>query len=399
MTNHSGGTANSNPICPVGACPLVTFVVPCYNLGHLLAECVDSILSQSYRNLEVLIMDDCSPDKTPEVARGFADSRVVHVRNQPNLGHLRNYNKGIRMARGQYVWLISADDRLRCESAVERYVSLMEQHPEVGYAFCSGCALDDHREGGIIPSSLYCRSDGIFSGCEFLLDLLKGNFILAASGMVRKKCYEEISYFPEDMPYAGDWYLWCIFALHYDVGYFAEPMVNYRVHDLSMSNIMAQGQTGQITSDILNVPTRIKHAAQHLGKTAIVLRCRETIIDHYADCMATRVIRGRKSRITMEEFEEALAEFTSSQGEQKEIRWKVFSGAGDRFCWQQEYADSKKMYWRVLTIRPWMLLVWLKLLLLQSGSAGSKLREFLGVIRRRARSGKPSSQKHVPDSP
>src|ERR1700720_3711793 len=86
--------------------PRVTFVVPCYKLAHLLPECVNSILSQSYQDFEVLIMDDCSPDDTPEVARSFNDPRVQHIRNEPNLGHLRNYNKGISLARGEYIWLI-----------------------------------------------------------------------------------------------------------------------------------------------------------------------------------------------------------------------------------------------------------------------------------------------------
>lgn len=57
-------------------------------------------------------MDHCSPDGTPEVAKSFRDSRVVHPRNEPNLGHLRNYNKGIGLAHGRYIWLISADDYL-----------------------------------------------------------------------------------------------------------------------------------------------------------------------------------------------------------------------------------------------------------------------------------------------
>src|SRR5580704_11101803 len=93
--------------------PTVSFIVPCYKLAHLLPECVTSILSQSYRQFEVLILDDCSPDNTREVARSFHDSRVKYVRNEKNLGHLQNYNHGIAMARGRYVWLISADDRLR----------------------------------------------------------------------------------------------------------------------------------------------------------------------------------------------------------------------------------------------------------------------------------------------
>lgn len=378
--------------------PLVTFVVPCYNLGHLLAECVESILSQTCKDLEVLIMDDCSPDCTPEVARSFSDPRVMHIRNQPNLGHLRNYNKGIRMARGKYVWLISADDRLRCNSVLERYVALMEQHPEVGYVFCSGRALDDYQEGDVIPSSLYRPTDAIVPGREFLLDLLKGNFVLAASGMVRKQCYQDISYFPEDMPYAGDWYLWCIFALHHDVAYFAEPMVNYRVHDLSMSNIMAQGNTFQITSDVMQVPTRIKHEAERMGAVTIVACCRVVIVDHYVGCLATRVVRGRKSRITLQEFEQALAEFSASQEEQREIRWKVFCRAGDHFCWQQEFADSKSMYRRALAIRPFMPLIWLKLLLLKSGGVGLRIREMLGGLRLRTRTVKTAGQNRIPNS-
>src|ERR1035437_2272954 len=92
--------------------PKVTFVVPCYNLAHLLPECINSILTQSYEDFEILIMDDCSPDATPQVAQSFRDPRVKHIRNEKNLKHLANYNKGISMARGAYVWLISADDLL-----------------------------------------------------------------------------------------------------------------------------------------------------------------------------------------------------------------------------------------------------------------------------------------------
>lgn len=66
--------------------PTVSFIVPCYKLAHLLPDCVNSILSQTYRDFEVLIMDDCSPDNTPQVAQSFPDPRVTHIRNDPNLG-------------------------------------------------------------------------------------------------------------------------------------------------------------------------------------------------------------------------------------------------------------------------------------------------------------------------
>ena len=87
--------------------PLVSIIVPCYKLAHLLSDCVGSILAQNYGDFEVLIMDNCSPDHTPEVARSFNDPRVKHIRNESNLGHIRNYNTGISLACGKYVWVHS----------------------------------------------------------------------------------------------------------------------------------------------------------------------------------------------------------------------------------------------------------------------------------------------------
>src|SRR5262245_21301848 len=126
--------------------PKVSFVVPCYKLAHLLQECVTSILEQTCEDFEILVMDDCSPDSTPDVAMSFTDSRISYVRNEANLGNIRNYNKGIQMARGKYIWLISADDRLKQSQALERYVTLLDAHPEIGYVFCPALTLSEDGE-------------------------------------------------------------------------------------------------------------------------------------------------------------------------------------------------------------------------------------------------------------
>jgi glycosyltransferase involved in cell wall biosynthesis len=223
--------------------PKVTFFVPCYKLAHLLTACVESILAQTYGDFEVLIMDDCSPDNTPEVARSFTDPRVRHIRNEPNLGHLRNYNKAIALAAGEYVWLISADDRLRSPVVLERYLEVMEAHPRVGFAFCPGVGLQGEQETGIVKYGWLPGPDAVLDGRAFLHRLLESNCVLAPAGLVRKECYERVGVFPLDLPFAGDWYLWCAFALHYDVAYFAEPMVNYREHTESM--------TGQFIAEAL----------------------------------------------------------------------------------------------------------------------------------------------------
>jgi glycosyltransferase involved in cell wall biosynthesis len=100
--------------------PIVSFVVPCYKLGHLLRECVDSILCQTYSDFEVLIMDDCSPDNTPEVAQSFQDPRVKYIRNDPVLS--------VRTAKR------SLDAKSICEvvPACAREVGkLLTQHPSI----------------------------------------------------------------------------------------------------------------------------------------------------------------------------------------------------------------------------------------------------------------------------
>src|SRR5206468_243779 len=160
------------------------------------------------------------PDNTAQVASSFHDSRVRYVRNDCNLGHLRNYNRGIELARGDYIWLISADDRLRVPYIVEQYVNVMERFPRVGYACCPAKKLRGHSET-VIEGSLG-HGDRIYVGEKFVTKLLQGNFVIAASGMVRRACYQKCGAFPLDLPFAGDWYLWMLFALSFDVAYFAE---------------------------------------------------------------------------------------------------------------------------------------------------------------------------------
>src|SRR5947209_4075115 len=150
--------------------PKVTFIVPCYKLAHLLTKCVNSVLQQTYKDFEILIMDDCSPDNTPEVAQSFHDPRVKYFRNNPNLGHLKNYNKGILLAKGAYVWLISADDSLRSSKVLERYVRLMDSNSRVGYVYCPAIKVVDEQERGVMTYSEVSPRDTIINGHRFLID-------------------------------------------------------------------------------------------------------------------------------------------------------------------------------------------------------------------------------------
>ena len=323
--------------------PTVSFVVPCYKLAHLLPECVISILNQSYRQFEVLILDDCSPDNTPKVARSFHDSRVKYVRNEKNLGHLQNYNHGIAMARGRYVWLISADDRLRKPFILERYLGIMETNPRVGYACCPAISLDHDVETELEGS--ISKRNTIFSGKKFAKQLLQqGNFVIAASGMVRRECYDKLGAFPLDLPYAGDWFLWCLFALHYDVAYFGEPMVNYRKHDLSMTNHLTGERYAVRFKDGLAVLWRIHHKANTLGYMDLVRLCRHRIAYQYAHNMVGRNLGNSTFLLSVDEFEDSLHENAIDPLEENAIRARTWEIVAD--CWfrRREFEQAKSYY-------------------------------------------------------
>jgi glycosyltransferase involved in cell wall biosynthesis len=354
--------------------PKVTFVVPCYKLAHLLPDCINSILNQTFRDFEILIMDDCSPDNTPEVAASFHDPRVIHVRNEPNLGHLHNYNKGIGLARGEYVWLISADDYLRSPRVLERYVELLDAHPKVGYVFCPGVKVRGGQEVNALDYSFHGDRDCIFDGRKFLSKFVRQNTIVAASGCVRKECYEKVSLFPLDMPWGGDWYLWAIFAFSYDVGYLAEPMVCYREHELSMTNKLMKEDLAHCSVEDIAMPWIFKRKAEEAGYTQLLRDCLDSAANEYGRRITAKRYRAASATMTFDQFEESLCRNTARESERDRIRGKVYAFIADEYYWRAESALARKYYSEALRKAPWSPKIWAKFLLLASGSIGDVLR-------------------------
>src|SRR5437763_11679365 len=113
----------------------VDVVIPCYKYAHYLRGCGESVLTQEGVEVRVLILDDASPDNTPEVAGELArrDGRVEYRRHAVNRGHIDTYNEGLlEWASGDYALLISADDLL-APGALGRAARVMDEHPEVGF--------------------------------------------------------------------------------------------------------------------------------------------------------------------------------------------------------------------------------------------------------------------------
>lgn len=200
------------------------------------------------------------------------------------------------------------------------------------------------QESEILEYSSQGNRDKIFNGRAFLKKLLEFNIVLAASGMARRECYEKISFFPLDMPWAGDWYLWCVFALHFDVGYFAEPMVCYRAHDLSMSSTLMQGGGEKCGAEEIEIRRVIRQKADEAGYRHVSRDCLRATANQYARSAKLKAYRASSWFTILEQFEESLCQDISSESERNFIRARVYAGIADGCYGRGELALAKQFY-------------------------------------------------------
>jgi glycosyltransferase involved in cell wall biosynthesis len=301
--------------------PKVSFIVPSYKLAHFLPDCVNSILTQTYGDFEVLIMDDCSPDNTPEVAAGFKDPRVKYIRNETNLGHIRNYNKGIEISRGRYIWLLSADDCLRRNYVLQKYVELLEKNPQVGYVFCPAITLMEGKEVGLeVWTAWPGGGDRVLSGREVVRRSAYKCAVCSPAGLVRKDCYTRVGGgFPIGLPRTGDMYLWAVFAMMYDVGYFAEPMVYYRRHNNSMDKILEIEQPSTFFEQDLLARWLIKKEANKMGTQGVESDFCHGLADIYVSRLVHKEVGDWQLGPTWEDTRQEIRDNASNEKEAEEI--------------------------------------------------------------------------------
>ena len=110
---------------------LVSIIMPTYNCGRFIRESIDSVLAQTYKGWELIIVDDCSTDNTSEVVGRYIDPRIRYMRNKQNMGAALTRNRALREAKGRYIAFLDSDDLWRPEK-LEKQIAFMEQN---GYAF------------------------------------------------------------------------------------------------------------------------------------------------------------------------------------------------------------------------------------------------------------------------
>jgi glycosyltransferase involved in cell wall biosynthesis len=214
--------------------PRVSFIVANYNYARYVGKAIDSLLSQTFRAIEVIVIDDCSTDDSRDVLKCYeADPRVRVIYHEQNKRNIATYNEGLVLARAEYVGLMGADDFALRPDAVERQVSVFDAHPEVGYVYSSHTYVDEVAA----PFRLFqpWAADYVRDGLTEFRELLTKNYIPHSGTLVRRTAHDALGLYDPSLPHAGDWEMWLRLATRYRVGYIADSLYAYRIHGANLS--------------------------------------------------------------------------------------------------------------------------------------------------------------------
>jgi glycosyltransferase involved in cell wall biosynthesis len=215
--------------------PKIDIVVPCYNYGRFLEQCVRSVLDQSFSDLRVLIIDDASSDDSLSVARRLekSDQRVAVISHSQNWGHIRTYNQGIAWAEADYFLLLSADD-LIAPGALERAAEIMDANLDI--VLTHGICVAWH---DVLPfPEIYVEQVYAWRRQDLIREMCTrgANIVSTPTAIVRTSTQQAIGGYRSSLPHSGDMEMWLRFAALGATATIDAVQAVYRKHSTAMSN-------------------------------------------------------------------------------------------------------------------------------------------------------------------
>jgi glycosyltransferase involved in cell wall biosynthesis len=204
----------------------VSVVVPTHNMARFLGEALQSVLTQTYDNLEVQIIDDGSTDNPRDaIAPLLADPRV-HFHSIPQSGQGKAKNTGIRASRGQFIAFLDADD-LWVADKLEKQLPLFVR-PEIGVVYSDFERID------VNGAPLETFRGPVYEG-RITNQLLIENFVTGMASVVRRECFDAVGLFDETIPMGIDYDLWLRISTRFEFVYLDHVTYQYRFWGGQMS--------------------------------------------------------------------------------------------------------------------------------------------------------------------
>lgn len=258
---------------PKVSTPKVSVIIPNYNYARFLEERIESVLSQSFQDFELILLDDRSTDNSREILERYRNHPKVSavVINEENSGSpFRQWEKGLAMAKGEYAWIAEADDTA-LPRFLERTVAAMESAEDVALVKTMSELIDD--KGGRAPKKYFesYEPDGcirIYDGDEFLSkNMMEWNHCYNASMMLFRidtwRALKEKPYLK--MRYVGDWLFWGLLMAGHKIGDVSERLNCFRFHGKSVTDeahtcVKAEAEVKIVQSRFLDMATGLSAA-------------------------------------------------------------------------------------------------------------------------------------------
>lgn len=208
--------------------PTVSVIIPTYNRANLLKRAIESVISQRFEDFELIVVDDASPDNTPEIVESINDTRIRYIRLKKNSGGPVARNTGIKKARGKFIALLDDDDEWlpnRLEVQVRKFENLDR---EFGVVY-GGFYYVSQRDGKILGKRLPRHRGDVYE------HFLRENFIGSPTLLIRRECFKRAGLFDPNLSSSQDWDMWLRIARHYRFDYVDEIVAKYYVHGRQIS--------------------------------------------------------------------------------------------------------------------------------------------------------------------
>jgi glycosyltransferase involved in cell wall biosynthesis len=203
--------------------PLVSVIITCYNYGKYLSLALNSVLGQTYQNFEIILINDGSTDNTEKIVQPYlSDTRIRYVK-QENSGQTTSKNKGIYLARGDFIAFLDADDIWE-KTKLEEQIPLFEDR-NVGVVYSRAKIIDENNniiEFHKTPKYLIPRSGNVTKYLIF------DNFVCFSTSIVSRVFIEKVGGFDESLNMGIDWDLWLRMSVHCRFACVDKPLARYR---------------------------------------------------------------------------------------------------------------------------------------------------------------------------